>query len=213
MRYHSTHALIEHLVNTNHRKYIERIEHYRSYGYDSPNERDKIIKLIDNLPTDISILDIGTGKGHLALAIARSGRKCTSIDISAAEIYYAQLNAIYYQLDEYIQLRQMDAGQLLFDQHSFDVVLTADFFHHLINPQPVLNEMLRVSKPGGKIIIADFNESGQKMMADAFKSEGKEHLFLGWNLDKIVQWFETKRLKISLLNNKYEKILMVKMEE
>jgi len=67
----------------NHKIYTERVNFYRSFGYDLEKERDFILD--KSLPISGEILEIGTGKGHFALALAKRGYNFTSIDISAQE--------------------------------------------------------------------------------------------------------------------------------
>ena len=93
------------------KKYFARIELYRSKGYDIPVLRKKIVHHLAALSQNAKILDVGTGYGHLALAIAKAGKKCTSIDISSEEIHVARLNAIHYQIDDLIVFQQQDARQ------------------------------------------------------------------------------------------------------
>ncbi len=133
------------------KKYIERIEKYCQVRYDIPQHREMLVQHLNGLPKDAEILDVGTGKGHLALAIARNGFCCKSINISTDEIYYAQLNAVYYEVGEKIELIEEDARQMKFEDHCFDAVLCADMIPQLVHLLMVLSEMYRVCKPGGLI--------------------------------------------------------------
>lgn len=202
-------ALADFILKDNHRKYVARLEQYRSLGYDITAIRDKMASLLSDLSNGAKILDVGCGKGHLALAIARSGRRCTSIDISDEEIYYARLNAIFFNLDDRIDLQLQDARQLKFDSQSFDAVISAALFHHLIHPQLVLNEMLRVCKSPGKIIISDLNEQGQQAVATLHRQEGKEHVMLGWSIVEIQKWFEGKGFRPVVIDAGGETIVRV----
>jgi len=185
-------AIADYLLKDNHRKYVIRLEQYRSKGYDIPAIREKMAQLLSDLPNGTKILDVGCGKGHLALAIARSGRNCTAIDISDDEIYYARLNAIFFDVIDRIDFQIQDARQLKFESQSYDAVVSATIFHHLIHPQLVLNEMLRVCKSPGKIVISDLNEQGQQAVAAVHREEGREHVMCGWSIEEIKSWFENK---------------------
>lgn len=185
-------AMADFLLKENHRKYVARLEQYRSMGYDIAAIREKIVNLLSDLSNGAKILDVGCGKGHLALAIARSGRNCTAIDISDDEIYYARLNAIFFDVIDRIDLQIQDARQMKFESGSFDAVVSATLFHHLIHPQLVLNEMLRVCKSPGKIIISDLNELGHQAIAAVHREEGREHVMVGWSIVEIKTWFENK---------------------
>jgi nitrogen fixation protein NifU and related proteins len=202
-------ALADFLVKKNHKKYVARIELYRSHGYDIPKLREKMVLHLNDLPEDASILDVGAGKGHLSLAITRTGKKCTAVDNSSEEIYYARLNAIYYAFDDLIDFQEQDARQLKFDSDSFDAILSSAFFHHVIHPELVLDEMLRVCKSQGRILISDLNENGQQILNTAKKKEGKEHVMVGWPLEKIKKWFENKKFETKLLHENCEDILIV----
>lgn len=202
-------ALADFILKDNHRKYVARLEQYRSLGYDIAAIRDKMASLLSDLSNGAKILDVGCGKGHLALAIARSGRGCTSIDISDDEIYYARLNAIYFNLDDRIDLQLQDARQMKFESQSFDAVVSAALFHHLIHPEMVLNEMLRVCKSPGKIIISDLNEQGQQAVATLHRQEGKEHVMLGWSIEEIKNWFEGKGFRPVAIEESGETIVWV----
>lgn len=204
-------ALADFILKDNHRNYVARLEQYRSMGYDIAGIREKMVHLLSDLSNGAKILDVGCGKGHLALAIARSGRSCTSIDISDDEIYYARLNAIFFNLDERIDWQLQDARQMRFESGSFDAVVSAALFHHLIHPQMVLNEMLRVCKSAGKIIISDLNEQGQQAVATLHRQEGKEHVMVGWSMEEIKNWFENKGFQPAVWEEGGETILRVEV--
>lgn len=202
-------AMADFILKDNHRKFVARLEQYRARGYDIAAIRDKMAQQLSDLSNGAKILDVGCGKGHLALAIARSGKSCTAIDISDEEIYYARLNAIFFNLDQRIDLQLQDARQLKFDSQSFDAVVSATLFHHLIHPQLVLNEMLRVCKSPGKIIISDLNERGQQAVAAVHGEEGREHVMVGWSIEEIKSWFENKGFRPTVWEEGGETIVSV----
>jgi nitrogen fixation protein NifU and related proteins len=202
-------AIVEYLIKDNHKKYSERIKLYRSRGYDIPKLREKIVEQFNGLILNANILDVGTGKGHLALAIAKSGWKCTSIDISPEEIQLARLNAFYFKVDELIDFQQQDASQVNFETGSFDVVISAGLMHHLSKPELVLKEMLRVCKPGRRIILSDLNEKGKRIIAQVQKEDGKKHRVIGWPLGKVQKWFEGKNCETAYLKNDCEDVIVV----
>ena len=47
--------------------------------------------------------------------------------------------------------------------------------HHIAHFQQVLEEMLRVVKPGGKVVLADFSPRGFQIIAREHRAEGKTH--------------------------------------
>lgn len=201
-------AIANYLVIENHRKYVERIEKYRGQGYDIPAHREALVQHLNGHAKDAEILDVGTGKGHLALAIARAGFRCKSIDISKDEIYYAQLNAIYFGLDEKIELIEQDAQQMNFEDQSFYAVLCADMIHHLENPESVLSEMYRVCKSGSMILISDINDEGQRALQAVHQQEGREHERLDWSMEQTGKWFVSKGCRTKINEKECETILL-----
>jgi ubiquinone/menaquinone biosynthesis C-methylase UbiE len=177
------------LIEGNHKRYQQRLDEYLLMGYDMSGSREKIVQRLDHLPQESRILDVGTGKGHLALAIAQSGKSCTSIDISTEEQYIARLNALYFHVDEKIDFQQQDITALGFQDESFDAVLSVTALHHIKDTQPALEEILRVTKKGGLIILADFNERGRQTVNRMHQKEGREHKCVGWDLRAIRSWF------------------------
>ena len=160
-------------VLENHQKYVERLDFYRSYGYDLEKERERILDRA--LPFSGKILDVGTGKGHFALALAKRGFSFISIDLSDEEQKTALLNLRYYGLDKQVTLRKEDAQALSFPDQSFDVIFSINVFHHLEKPERVLREMERVVRPAGKIVLSDFNAKGFEIINACHTLEGKVH--------------------------------------
>lgn len=103
----------------------------------------------------LKVLDIGTGKGFLALLLADMGHEVTAIDISQSMLEKAQGEAIKRNLD--IKFKKGDAENLAFDNSSFDVVLSKYLLWTLPDPENTLKEWNRVLRPGGKIIAIDGN--------------------------------------------------------
>jgi len=176
-------------VEANHASYQARVDLYRSMSYDIPGTRERIAELLDGLAENAKILEVGTGKGHLAIAIASTGRSCVSIDVSEQEQQFALLNAKYYHVDDRIDFQIHDARELKFKDNQFDAILSATALHHIDETEPVLMEMLRVCKPGGIILLADLDLQGQEIVARVHASEGKVHTVLGWGRETIRKWF------------------------
>ena len=157
----------------NHNKYLERKKLFKSFGYDFEKERDFILEKA--LPIKGSILEVGTGKGHFSIALAQKGYRFISVDISEEEQKYAKLNIGYYGLQDQIDFRIDDAGQLSFKNNSFDNIFAINIAHHLSMPYKVIDEFVRVVKSNGKIIVSDFNKEGLDLVGRIHKLEGREH--------------------------------------
>jgi ubiquinone/menaquinone biosynthesis C-methylase UbiE len=68
-----------------------------------------------------------------------------------------------------------DARALPWRAATFDAVTSWNVFHHLDDPERVFAEMLRVLKPGGKLVLADFSPVGFRLMDEIHAAEGRRH--------------------------------------
>lgn len=104
------------------------------------------------------VLDIGTGSGRLAIELARA-RGCNfeivALDISANMLHLAGENARQAGVENKIKFVRSNASRLPFPDQSFDLIISYASLHHWFQPVVVFNEVQRVSKPGGTVIIRD----------------------------------------------------------
>ncbi len=111
--------------------------------------------LLDMRP-GATLLDVGCGAGDDAQDLARlvgpSGRvvgvdsNATMIQVARARIADAHLPVEYLQGDAY---------QLPFEENTFDGCQSSRVFKHLAEPGRVLAEMVRVGRPGARIVVAE----------------------------------------------------------
>ena len=141
-------------------------------------------------------LDVGTGKGVLAMAIASLGIDVVSVDIDEDEQVLAELLACEAGVSERIRFIRCDASSLPFPDNHFGYVAMMDVLHHLAKPAPVLKEMLRVVKPGGIIILADFSRSGFELVARIHSEEGRTHPESGATLSAARTTLETEGMSL-----------------
>ncbi len=108
-------------------------------------------------PAGGRILDVGCGTGLLTAAIAtcHSAAEVVGIDASPTMIAVARRK----RCRSNCSYQAAVAERLPFPAESFDVVTSALFFHHvhLELKKDCLKEMLRILKPGGRMIIADMD--------------------------------------------------------
>ncbi|MFC1529436.1 class I SAM-dependent methyltransferase [Gemmatimonadota bacterium] len=153
--------------------YQARTEQYRRLGYDNPATTEFVVRVAG--PLSGPVLDVGTGKGSLTLELARQGVDVVSVDIDAEEQQLAVHLAREAGLDRFIEFVQGDATRLSWPDEYFGWVGMLDVLHHLEDADPILDEMLRVVRPGGLLMLADFSEPGFEIIDQVHRDEGREH--------------------------------------
>lgn len=198
---------MEKAVLENHKRYLERVNFYRSFGYDLEKERDFILDR--SLPFSGEILEIGTGKGHFALALAKRGFSFVSIDISEEEQEIAKLNMQYFGLEKQADFRLENAQDLSFPNQSLDTIFSVNVFHHLEKPFAVLDEIARLLRPAGKVVLADFSEKGLEIINMCHTHEGRKHDYFEHRLDEAKDYFTNKGFAIEEFQSEVQRIIIV----
>lgn len=116
-------------------------------------------------PRDVAnrrVLEIGCGRGGLAVWLARRGvppAKIVAADFARAALSKAQgfarangLDGIYWQA--------MDIGHIAFADASFDTVFSCETIEHVPDPRGALGEIARVLKPAGRLYLTAPNYCG-----------------------------------------------------
>jgi ubiquinone/menaquinone biosynthesis C-methylase UbiE len=100
------------------------------------------------------VLDVACGPGTVACAFAKSAKHVTGIDITPEMIKQAKLLQNETGLEN-ITWHTGNVVPLPYPDEGFSIVLTRYSFHHFLEPRRVFEEMIRVCKPGGKVVVAD----------------------------------------------------------
>lgn len=150
-------------------------EHIHLGHYGSPPQRKNFIQSkhdfvhemvkwggLETLPPGTTVLDVGCGIGGSSRILAKEyGFAVTGITISPQQVQRAQeltppeVNA-QFQVD--------DALNLSFPDASFDVVWSIEAGPHMPDKARYAQEMLRVLKPGGILVVADWNQRDDRQV-------------------------------------------------
>jgi demethylmenaquinone methyltransferase/2-methoxy-6-polyprenyl-1,4-benzoquinol methylase len=133
------------------------LNHFLSLGIDI-SWRKKAIQLLKSTQPKL-ILDVATGTGDFALeALKLNPDKIIGIDISEGMLNVGRKKIKEKNLEQRIELIEGDSENLPFEQNKFDAVIVAFGVRNFENLERGLSEMLRVLRPGGKIVILEFSK-------------------------------------------------------
>jgi ubiquinone/menaquinone biosynthesis C-methylase UbiE len=99
---------------------------------------------------DERAVDVGTGAGTLALALAPLVREVVGVDVVPELLERARQGA-----PENVTFVEGDATQLPFESGSFDLACSRRTLHHVAHPERAVAELARVTAPGGQIFVDD----------------------------------------------------------
>jgi len=83
----------------------------------------------------------------------------------------------------HIQVRPMNAEELQFDDASFDFVTSFHTISVVSDPHRMMSEMVRVCKPGGRIMVVNHFRSNNPVVARVVDSAGGITKRMGWRTD------------------------------
>jgi SAM-dependent methyltransferase len=137
--------------------------------------RKRVRYVAEHCPTGRT-LDVGCGTGALASRLVAAGHVMTGIDPSPG-----MLEVLRARTPDVVAV-QGSGTALPFGDGAFDLVLTVATLHHIADPADVrgtLSEMVRVARPGGRILVWDHNPRNPywgRLMARVPQDSGEERL-------------------------------------
>ncbi len=147
------------------------LNHFLSLGIDKIWRRKVVKSVARSGSAVVNVLDIASGTGDLAIALAKGidGVKVVGADISEGMLKVGREKIVAKGLEGRVELRLGDALALEFDDNSFDAVTTAFGVRNFENLDLGLSEMLRVIRPGGKLVILELSMPTNVMLRGLYK--------------------------------------------
>jgi ubiquinone/menaquinone biosynthesis C-methylase UbiE len=103
-----------------------------------------------SLSGDERVLDVGCGAGALAYAVAPVAREVVAVDSDVSMVEVARAHA-----PANVHVGLADGERLSFEAAEFDVSASLRTLHHTLHPDRLVAELVRVTKPGGVVLVVD----------------------------------------------------------
>jgi len=120
--------------------------------------RRRLARLLPDM-NDQTVLDLATGTGDQLLTLYDTGKLKSGIGLDLAEemMIIGREKISSRGLTGQLQLQHGDAEAIPFDENSFDAVSISFGIRNVIDISRTLGEMLRILKPGGRVLILEFS--------------------------------------------------------
>lgn len=144
----------------------DRLNHLMSLGVDRSWRRRALREIVDARRAQ-SILDIACGTGDFSLAIAgrmHPDSRVTGLDLSEGMLAVMRDKVARAGLEGRISCEQGDSEAMRFADASFDVVTIAFGIRNFAHREAALREILRVLKPGGRLVILELSVPENRLL-------------------------------------------------
>lgn len=128
--------------------------------------RKKALKQIVDAPALVQVLDLACGTGDFSIAIAKAltGGHVTGVDLSEGMLAVMREKVDKAELNGMISIEEGDGENLRFPDNTFDRVTIAFGIRNFEDRPKGLREMLRVLKPGGRLVILELSRPENKII-------------------------------------------------
>ena len=189
-------------------KHIElRLKQYKDLGYDIVESRKYVLGCAGTLIP--SILELGTGKGHMAAEIARAGCSLTSVDNDSEMLEISRSWLIKHGLLDKVDLVCDNIENLKFPNNSFSTIVSIDLWHHLLNHEKALDEMFRVWNGNGKLIVSDMNREALDIVNQVHALEGKSHPEGKISIEKLEEILKKRKVYFHISEGKQQRVYVI----
>ena len=151
----------------------DALNHTLSFGFDRTWRRKAVRTLMAYNPA--TVLDIATGTGDFALAIARKlkRRQVMAVDISEGMMRVGREKAAREGLHDVVRFQKEDCSHLSFADNSFDAVTVTFGVRNFENLDACLREIYRVLNKGGRLILLELSYPHKRLWRALFNIYSK----------------------------------------
>jgi phosphatidylethanolamine/phosphatidyl-N-methylethanolamine N-methyltransferase len=152
----------------------------RLFGRVFQDSREAVVRNLSIQPAE-RVLEVGVGTG-LCLPLYPAHCEITAIDVSQAMLQKAAARVKEQGLSN-VELLQMDAGAMTFADDSFDLVIAAYVVTAVPDYRKLMSEMVRVSRPGGRLVLLNHFTQTSPMIAAVEKAISPICVKIGFRTD------------------------------
>ncbi len=165
-----------------------------SVGIDMKWRKKAILELKKDKPKEL--LDVATGTCDMAIISYKllKPEKITGIDISEQMLKFGKEKIEKEGLTSIIELQTGDSETIKFADNSFDAVTVAFGVRNFENLENGLKEMLRVLRPGGKLVVLEFSRPRLKIFRSLC------NLYMSIVAPEVARWFSQNKKAYQYLN-------------
>ncbi len=152
----------------------------------SENLREKALKA-SGVGVGALAVDVGAGTGFMTEGLLKKGARVIAVDQSQA-----MLDVLARKLSDFhgLECRLGDAGKLPIEDGLVDSVFANMYLHHVENPVEAIQEMTRILKPGGVLVITDLDKHDFE-----FLRVEQHDRWLGFAREDISAWLKSAGLQ------------------
>ena len=119
-----------------------------------------------DLRPNARILEVGCGAGLMTVALAGSGYTVDALDSTTAMLLLTRDEVVRHGVQDRVRIHSADVHALPFPAHTFDVVIALGVIPWLHSERLALQEMQRVLKPGGSLLVTADNNARLNRILD-----------------------------------------------
>jgi len=130
------------------------------------NDEDTLVGLVEAVkPTrQDRVLDVACGTGVVTFRLAKMAKEVIGLDLTGEMLQRARKQR-HDRGVENVRFALGEAEALPFESGTFDTVVCRMSLHHFSDPQRAIAEMVRVTRPGGRVVLADIVTSSSGVTA------------------------------------------------
>jgi len=156
--------------------FMKRSQHFGYYDKTHTTEQaaqqnyhEKFAKFLDLKP-GMRVLDAGCGQGVVACYLAKThGVNVTGITVVPHEVTNGNRRAAKLDIKERANFILADYANPPFEPETFDRIYTTESLSHAVNVKLVLQQFMKLLKPGGKLVCAEYEGDTSKLRPEETK--------------------------------------------